>query len=140
MILNVREEKSWKLQNWFRQSQSHGIFCLTRHATSGETLWWLEHKGCLIEVMKATSQSGAIYKWFTNDLQMTPVIRVIWSCLPASSYWMIDGFRWLTYLFTLRENEELTRVKECQTSRKEELRALRSIFHCEIQKKKNWEK
>lgn len=41
----------------------------------------------------------------------------------------------MTYLFTLRENEELTRVKECQTSRKEELRALRSIFHCEIQKK-----
>lgn len=42
----------------------------------------------------------------------------------------------MTYLFTLRENEELTRVKECQTSRKEELRALRSIFHCEIHKKK----
>lgn len=42
----------------------------------------------------------------------------------------------MTYLFTLRENEELTRVRECQTSRKEELRALRSIFHCEIQKKK----
>lgn len=42
----------------------------------------------------------------------------------------------MTYLFTLRENEELTRVKECQTLRKEELRALRSIFHCEIQKKK----
>lgn len=41
----------------------------------------------------------------------------------------------MTYLFTLRENEELTRVKECQTLRKEELRALRSIFHCEIQKK-----
>lgn len=46
----------------------------------------------------------------------------------------------MTYLFTLRENEELTRVKECQTSRKEELRALRSIFHCEIQKKKKIEK
>lgn len=42
----------------------------------------------------------------------------------------------MTYLFTLRENEELTRVKECQTLRKEELRALRSIFHCEIPKKK----
>lgn len=42
----------------------------------------------------------------------------------------------MTYLFTLRENEELTRVKECQTSRKEELRALRSIFHCEIQQQK----
>lgn len=41
----------------------------------------------------------------------------------------------MTYLFTLRENEEMTRVKECQTSRKEELRVLRSIFHCEIQKK-----
>lgn len=46
----------------------------------------------------------------------------------------------MTYLFTLRENEELTRVKECQTSRKEELRALRSIFHCEIQKKKKLRK
>lgn len=47
-------------------------------------------------------------------------------------------FSWAqSYLFTLRENEELTRVKECQTLRKEELRALRSIFHCEIQKKKN---
>lgn len=43
----------------------------------------------------------------------------------------------MTYLFTLRENEELTRVKECQTLRKEELRAPRLIFHCEIQKKKN---
>lgn len=137
MILNVPEEKSWKLQNWFRQSQSHGIFCLTRHATSGETLWWLEHKGCLIEVMKATSQSVAIYKTIYKWHLLS-----VWSGLVFlhSSYWMIDGFRWLTYLFTLRENEELTRVKECQTSRKEELRALRSIFHCEIQKKKNWEK